>query len=148
MRRLSFVVLLGLFCILTTSCANTTTSNGDANTGDPFVGFFANPSSGMIELHRADIDGKYRGSLWADYGPFPIEVTRQGNTASGTVSYGGAIDSLRVESTPQGIVLTVDGTRAQAPLQRYKDMETYAKWFQAQGGYQAIAVEVTTKPSR
>jgi hypothetical protein len=63
------------------------------------------------------------------------------------VTYGGASHPLQVESTAQGLLLTVDGTRAEAPLRRFKDMKAYEKWFAAQGGYQGeiVDVEPTTR---
>jgi hypothetical protein len=146
MDRSAFSMLALLACFIGGACSSSTNKNGATST-DPFVGFFAHPSSGMLELKPARAEGKYQGSMWADFGPFPVELTREGSIARGTVTYGGASHPLQVESTPQGLVLTADGTRAEAPLQRYKDMKAYEKWFAAQGGYQAT-IEVTTQPSR
>ena len=108
---------------------------------DPFVGFFAHPSSGAVEL-RAVGDGQDRGSMWGDFGPFPVEGTRDGDTIRGTVTYGGSARPFELERTAQGMVLTADGSRAQAPLQRYRDQRAFEGWFSAQGGYRAeIEVE-------
>jgi hypothetical protein len=136
-----------LFAIAALSCQR------DASTGsttDPFVGFFAHPSSGAIELRRAGDDHKYTGSMWADFGPFPVEVTRDGDVARGTVTYGGAAHPLQLEHSSAGLILTADGTRADAPLQRYKDRQAYEDWFASKGGYQGTAVEIkpTTRPAR
>jgi hypothetical protein len=147
MTRSVLWTLASLTCVLGAGCSNMASEKSRAATSDPFVGFFAHPSSGMLELARADGDGKYRGSMWADFGPFPVELTREGNIARGTVTYGGASHPLQVDSTPQGLVVTADGTPAEAPLQRYKDMKAYEKWFATQGGYQAT-IEAATQPSR
>jgi hypothetical protein len=147
MSRLTLSILALFICVIELACSSSTNSKNSAKSADPFVGFFAHPSSGMLELKPADGKGKYRGSMWADFGPFPVELTRDGNIARGTVAYGGASHPLQVESTPQGLVLTAEGTRAEAPLQRYDDMKAYEKWFAAQGGYQAT-IKVTTQPSR
>ena len=147
MSRSAVAVVLSAVCVIATACSSSTSGKGNASSGDPFVGFFAHPSFGMLELKRGEAEGKYHGSMWADFGPFPVELTREGNLARGTVSYGGASHPLQVENTPLGLVLIADGTRAEAPLQRYKDMKAYEKWFAAQGGYQGT-IEVTTQPSR
>jgi hypothetical protein len=146
MTRSVFWMLATLACFTGGACSSSTSKNS-ATSADPFIGFFAHPGFGMLELKPAGAEGKYNGSMWADFGPFPVELTREGNVARGTVTYGGESHPLQVESTPQGLVLTADGTRGEAPLQRYKDKNAYEKWFAAQGGYQAT-VKVTTQPSR
>jgi hypothetical protein len=149
MTRSVFKLLLGIFCVGTISCSG---RGGKArlSAADPFVGFFAHPSTGMLELKRGGAEGKYRGSMWADFGPFPVELTRSGSVARGTVTYGGTGHPLLVEHTSQGLVLTVDGAQAEAPLQRYKSSSAYQKWFEAHGGYQAEITddEPATQPAK
>jgi hypothetical protein len=115
---------------------------GSSASGDPFEGFFANPSVGMLELRRADGEGKYRGSMWADFGPFPVEGTRQGEIVRGTVTYGGEAHPLEIESTSGGLVLTESGTRAQGMLRRFKNRQAFEKWMEGQGGLEGRAVDV------
>lgn len=146
MNRSALSIVAALACMIGASCTGSTNGKGNASSTDPFVGFFAHPSSGRIELKPAGAAGQYEGSMWADFGPFPVELTREGNVARGTVTYGGASHPLQLESTPQGLVLTADGTRAEAPLQRYKDVKAYEEWFAAQGGYQGKIVEI--EPAR
>lgn len=145
-----FVVAI-LTCVILAGCSSTTNKKSRDSSIDPFAGFFAYPSSGALELAPAG-QGKYRGSMYADFGPFPVELTRDGNVARGSVSFGDASQPLhsqplQVESTPQGLVVTVNGKQADAPLQRYKDMNAYAEWFRAQGGYQGT-IDPATRPSR
>lgn len=144
----AFALAIGISCVAAISCSSAHGGKGYSSASDPFVGFFAHPSTGMLELQRGDTEGKYHGSMWVDFGPFPVELTRVGNVARGTVTYGDDSHPLQVEHTPQGLILTADDTQAEAPLQRYKNMEAYRKWFEAQGGYQVeISVdEPTTRP--
>src|SRR5688500_9945402 len=141
-RWASVSILVAL--LLAASCSTQRGEKGGSPSADPFVGFFAHPSSGLLELNAAG-EGKYRGPMWADFGTFPVEGTRDGHVVRGTVTYGGAAHPPEVESTPQGLVPTADGTRAEAPLRRYKDMKAYEKWFRSQGGYQA-EIEVDPAP--
>jgi hypothetical protein len=115
---------------------------GSSASGDPFEGFFANPSVGMLELRRADGEGKYRGSMWADVGPFPVEGTRQGEIVRGTVTYGGEAHPLEIESRQGGLVLTESGTRAEGMLRRFKTRQAFEKWMEGQGGFEGRAVDV------
>jgi hypothetical protein len=114
-------------------------SKGSASS-DPFEGFFANPSVGTLEL-KSQGDAKYGGSMTADFGPFPVEGTRQGNVIRGTVTYGGRAHPLEIESTSGGLVLTESGTRAEGMLRRFKNRREFEKWMEQQGGYQGKAVE-------
>jgi hypothetical protein len=102
----------------------------------------------MLELRPDDDEDHYRGSLWSDFGPFPIKARREGDVVRGTVTYGGSAHPIEIESTPQGLILTTDGTRAQSPLRQYADRHAYEKWLTAQGGYGAEAVEGTKQPTR
>ena len=140
MKRSALAVFAILVCIIGGGCSTSTNGKSDAP-ADPFAGFFAHPGSGMLELKPGEGGGKYQGSMWADFGPFPVELTREGNVARGTVTYGGARHPLQVESTPQGLALTVDGIRAEAPLLRYTDMKAYKKWYESRPGYQGTVVE-------
>jgi hypothetical protein len=150
MTRSALSIVAAFVCMIGASCTGSTNGKSNASSADPFAGFFAHPSSGRIELKPAGEPGEYKGSMWTDFGPFPVELTREGNVARGTVTYEGASHPLQLESTPQGLVLTADGTRAEAPLQRYKDVKAYEKWFAAQGGYQGKIVEIepAARPAR
>jgi hypothetical protein len=134
-------------CFIASACSS---KKDRGTTGDPFVGFFAHPSYGMVELKRADGEGQFEGSMWGDAGPFPVKVTRNGNAARGTVAYGGASHPIELTPAPQRLLMTLDGTQAETPLQRYENMDAYQKSFQAQGGYQAeVTIEApTTQPAR
>jgi hypothetical protein len=78
MNRLVVFTLGTLICVVGPGCSGSTNGKSSAPSGDPFVGFFAHPSSGALELQRADGEGKYQGSMWADFGPFAVELTREG----------------------------------------------------------------------
>ena len=144
MNRLAMMVMVAVV-IAATACSSSPSSKSSSPPVDPFSGFFANPSAGMLELHR-DADGKYRGSFWADFGPFPVEMTHNDNVASGTVTYAGARHAFQVENTPQGLVFSDDGEKAPAPLLKYKDQKAYETWFAAQGGYRMKIV--VSQPSQ
>ena len=106
-----------LLCLMAVSCA-----------GDPFHGFFAHPSVGMLDLRRTETEGRYIGSIWADgMGPLPVEVKRDGNVARGLMTYGGRVQPMEVENSRRGLIVTIEGVRCEnAPLQRYKNDKDYA----------------------
>jgi hypothetical protein len=141
MKRSGISVIIVLACLIGMGCSSATGIKRRPAAGDPFVGFFAHPDSGMLELKRADGEGKYRGFMWADFGPYPVELVRDSAVAVGTVTYGGANHPLRVESTARGLILTADGTRGEAPRRPFEDQKAFEKWFEAQGGYRANVVE-------
>lgn len=138
----SLLLLLG-----TASCIH---SKGDGPPADPFVGLLAHPSGGAVELQRVGDGPKYRGSLFADYGPFPYEGTRDHDVIHGTVTYGETAHRLDIERTDQGYVLIEDGTRIDPPLQWYKDRNEYAKWQAAHDAFPRgeIAPVPSTRPAR
>jgi hypothetical protein len=110
------------------------------------VGFYAAANVGMLELKRSDKDGKYYGSFWADYGPLPVELTREGDIARGTVSYGGVVRPLQLESTSDGLIVIIDGKRAKTALHYYTNRQEYERTLVLNGGPAATSVEVTTQP--
>src|SRR5690349_16018957 len=113
--------LFPCFLVLISSCMSPAHRPSNA-TADPFEGFFAHPSVCALELHRDPADGVYRGSLWADFGPFPVEATRKDNKLVGTVSYNRQDmkpSTFEVESTAQGLIVSTAGNRGSAPLKRY-----------------------------
>lgn len=146
MSRLACTLVMSLLCVGATSCSNDTTAGRNSSDADPFAGFFAHPSSGMLELRRGETEGTYRGEMRADFGPFPVELTRDRDLARGTVTYGGKNHPLQLENTRRGLVLTVDGTRAEAPLQRHENRKAYEKRFKARGGYQGEAADIEVEP--
>jgi hypothetical protein len=138
MKHIACIFAALVLSILPGGCSHSArASHAPAPSSDPFAGFFAHPGFGKLELKGPDAGGKYQGTMWSDSGPFPVELTRNGNSARGTVTYAGAPHSLSVQSTDQGLVLTADGTRAPEPLRRYKDMQSYKTWLATQGGYRA-----------
>ena len=103
MTRFALSMIIAAACLTGMACSNSNRGKGGASSTDPFVGFFAHPSFGMLELQRGDGEGKYRGSMWADSGLFPVVLTRDGDVVRGTFAYGGANHPLQVENSPQGL---------------------------------------------
>lgn len=147
MKRSFHVLLAFLIGMGGTACSSSMNGKKQAAAADPFVGFFANPSVGTLELNRGDGEGKYVGWVAVDFGPYPVELTREGNIAVGTVTYGGESHPMQVESTPEGLLLSGEGSAASPPLIRYKNIEAYKKWFEEQGGYQPT-IEATGPETR
>jgi hypothetical protein len=105
-------------------------ANRSTPPAEPFAGFWGDPASGAVELTPAG-EGRYTGSLWADFGPFPVKLQRDGDVARGTVAYGGEDHPLELKWTPAGLVLICDGITAQAPLKPFKNQKAYeAYWME------------------
>ena len=142
MSRSILITVATLICTTGTSCATGPTPC----TADPFVGFHAAQSLAMLELKRSEKDGKYYGSLWVDGGPFPVELTRDGNLANGTARIGGAVRPLQAQSTPQGLVLVIDGESTKTALHCYPSPKAYEKQPGMTGNSYGTVIQITTQP--
>ena len=94
---------------------------------DPFIGFYANPDLGMLELTGKSPDGIYHGSIWIDFGPFAVALQRDGNFARGNVTYGGSDHTLEIEHTAEGMMIVEKGKRVFKPMKRYKNRSEYER---------------------
>ena len=138
-KRMIHWTFAALMFVVCTSCQSPA-----CTPGDPFVGFHAAPNVAMLELKRSSGEGKYHGSLWSDGGPFPVDLTRDGSIARGTVNYGRSVRSIQAESTSRGLILTIEGVANPTPLHCYRSPQEY----QSSGNNQTSVGEVhlTTQP--
>ncbi|MBC8109204.1 MAG: hypothetical protein H7Z14_21640 [Anaerolineae bacterium] len=156
--RMHTTLLVGLLAFALTGCESTTAPTTRAATApasraneaappDPFVGYFAHPAIGDLELSRTDDTDAYRGKLLTLLGAFPVEGRRDGNVVRAKVIWReGVSEPLELEHTSRGFVLTTNGIRIDPPLQRYENEMEFSKWMKANP--KAMQIVPTTRPAK
>lgn len=104
------------------------------STTDPFVGYFAHPAIGALELRRIDGSPRYHGKLGTILGWSPFEGSLDGNVVRGRVDFartGGTSWPVDLERTASGFVLIDNGIEINPPLQWYDNEAEFVKWMKA-----------------
>lgn len=129
MQSRTISVLTPLLLAVALAVAGCARQNRPQVGGDEFTGYYADPSVGFLELHRAG--NFYTGQMTADFGPFPIRVQREGDVLRGTIDLGQRIGRLTIRRVKGGVYIS-EADRAGAfmpemPRKDYKQLLAKAK---------------------